>query len=129
MSSAMSRNARAKRVTADASLVRRIVRDEDVAEAPDRLDVLRMRRIVLDDLAQPRDLHVDRAVEHLVLAAARELHQLVARERLARVLHQHLEDGELAGGERDALALPGERARREVELEGPEAMQVAAAGR
>ena len=47
-----------------------------------------MRRVLLDDLAQARDLHVDRAVEHLVLASPGELHQLVARHRLARVLHQ-----------------------------------------
>src|SRR5205814_7701913 len=58
--------------------------NEDIAEAPDRLDVLRVRRVVLDDLAQARDLHVDRAVEHLVLAAARELHQLVARQQIGR---------------------------------------------
>src|SRR3954462_8232009 len=88
-----------------------------------------MRRVLLDDLAQARDLHVDRAVEHLVLAAAGELHQLVARQRLARVLHEHLEDRELAGRERDALALARKSARGEVELEGPEAMHVAARGR
>src|SRR6185312_2823809 len=36
---------------------------EYVAEAPDRLDEARMRVVILDDLAQARDLHVDRAVE------------------------------------------------------------------
>src|SRR5689334_14181298 len=100
MSRAISRKARANKVKDAASRLGGFavgVRYEHVAEAPDRLDMLGVRRIVLDDLAQPRDLHVDRAVEHLVLAAARELHQLVARERLARVLDQHLEHRELAG--------------------------------
>src|SRR5689334_21402278 len=125
MSRAMSRNARANKVKDAASRLGSFavgVRYEHVAETPDRLDVLGVRRIVLDDLAQARDLHVDRAVEHLVLAAAREFHQLVARERLARMLDQHLEHRELAGGERHALALAGEGARREVELEAAEAV-------
>ena len=74
-------------------------------------------RILAEQLAQARDLHVDRAVEALELAAARELHQLVARHRLARVLRQHLEQRELAGGERHGLAVARERARGEVERE------------
>src|SRR5882762_7268111 len=64
-----------------------------------------MRRILLDELAQARDLHVDRAVEDFVLAPARELHQLVARQRRPRVRDQDLEQGELARGERDRLAV------------------------
>src|SRR3954465_5783320 len=114
----MSKNDRAKNTTTRlAGTPSLFDGDEHVAEAPDRLDVLRMRRILLDDLAQARDLHVDRAVEDLVLAPGSELHQLVARERLPRVLDQHLEHREFAGGERDRLAVLGERARREVELE------------
>ena len=65
-----------------------VVGNEHVAEAPDGLDVARIRGIGLDQLAQPRHLHVDRAVEHLVIAAAREQHQLFARERLARMLRR-----------------------------------------
>src|SRR5438105_1599851 len=83
-----------------------------------------MRRIVLHDLAQPRDLYVDRAVEHLVFAPAGELHQLVARERLARMLHQDFEHRELAGSERHALPLARERPGGEVQLEAPEAMRL-----
>ena len=62
-----------------------VVRHEDVPEPPYGLDVLRMRWILFHDLPQTRDLPIDRAVEDLVFAAARELHQLVARERLARM--------------------------------------------
>src|SRR5713101_2111862 len=87
---------------------------EDVAEPPHGLDISGMRGILLDELAQARDLHVDRAVEHLVFAAPRELHQLVARQGRSRVGHQHLEQGELAGGERERLTVVLERARREI---------------
>src|SRR5258706_13249117 len=45
---------------------------EHVAEAPDGLDVRRLRGILLDQFPQARHLDVDRAVEDLVLAAARE---------------------------------------------------------
>src|SRR5262245_36824599 len=57
-----------------------------VPEAPYRLDVARVRGIGLDQLAQARYLHVDRPVEHFVIAAAREHHELLARERLPRML-------------------------------------------
>ena len=56
---------------------------EHVAEAPDRLDVGGLGGIGLDQLAKPRYLHIDRAVEDFVLAAAGEFHQFVARQRLA----------------------------------------------
>ena len=76
-----------------------------VAESPHRLDVARIRGIGLDQLAQPRHLHVDRAVEDLVIAAARQHHQLLARERLARMLREHPQQREFAGGQRDARAV------------------------
>src|SRR4051812_30311557 len=109
LSSAISSNDRAKSVKGPrvASLPGAFgapVRYENVAEAPDGLDMRRMRGIFLDDLPQARDLHVDGAVEHLVFAAARQLHQLVARERRARMLDEHLEDRELARGELHRLA-------------------------
>src|SRR4051794_9947619 len=59
-------------------------RYEYVAQSPDRLDVQRVGRIGLDQLAQARDLHVQAAVEHFVLAAARQLHQFFPRQRLPR---------------------------------------------
>ena len=98
--------------------VRRVVvRHEDVAESPDRLDVARIGRVGLDQLAQPRHLHVDRAVEHVVVAAAGEERQLLARQRLARVLREHLDERELARREVDRRVAVDERARREVERE------------
>jgi hypothetical protein len=63
------------------------------------------------------------SIERSVLlerAAARELHQLVARHRLPRVLRQRLQEREFARGERHRLALARERARGEVEREGAE---------
>mmetsp|Transcript_21671 Transcript_21671/g.84405 ORF Transcript_21671/g.84405 Transcript_21671/m.84405 type:complete len:428 (+) Transcript_21671:1981-3264(+) len=97
-----------------------LVGHEDVAHAPDGLDVARLGRVGLEHLAQPRDLHVQAAVEGLELAAAGELGQLVAAQGLARVAHQGLEHRELAGGQRQLLAVLGQPAQREVELEGAE---------
>src|SRR6266849_1125474 len=84
--------------------LRLAVGHEDVAEPPHGLDVGGRRGILLDELPEARDLHVDRAVEHFVLAAARELHQLVARQGRPRVSDQDLEQGEFTRGERHRLA-------------------------
>src|SRR5688572_15881597 len=72
-------------ITRNASLLCLAVRDEDVAEPPHRLDKRGFRRVGLDEPPQARDLYVDAAIERAELAAARELHQLVARERRARM--------------------------------------------
>ena len=93
------------------------VRDEHVAEAPDSLDEARAARIRFDQLAQARDLHVEAAVEHFVFTAACELHQLFARQRLARMTREHLQHREFTGGERNFLARLRQRARREVQRE------------
>src|SRR6218665_2148825 len=61
----------------------RFVGHEHIADAPDGLDVARLCRISLEQLAQARDLHVQAAVERLELAAARELGQLVAAQAVA----------------------------------------------
>src|SRR5690606_9091939 len=55
-----------------------VVGHEYVAESPHGLDVARLGGVILDQFAQARDLHVDRAVEDPVFATARKLHQLVA---------------------------------------------------
>src|ERR1044072_8947603 len=108
-------------VARPAKSLRPAVGHEDVAEPPHGLDVGGMRGILLHELPQARDLHVDRAVEHFVLAAARELHQLVARQRRPRIRDEDLEQGELARGERQRLAVALERARGEVDRHAPEA--------
>src|ERR1043166_5687053 len=93
------------------------VRDEYVAEAPHRLNVDRFARVGFDQPAQARNLHVYAAVEGLELAPAGELHQFVARERLARVLDQRLQQRELTGGERHVGAPTREIAGTQVEGE------------
>ena len=79
-------------------------------QSPHRLDEARLGRVVLDQLAQARNLHIDGAIEHAVFTPARKLHELVARQRLAWVLQQDLEQGELTGGELDLLAIALQRA-------------------
>src|SRR5690242_10191971 len=80
-----------------------------------------MAGVLLDELAEARDLDVDRAVEYLVFAAARELHQFVARQRRPGVRDQDLEEGEFSGSERHRLAVALERARGEVHRHAAEA--------
>src|SRR5258708_10299016 len=108
---------RQERETTAGTTASRAVGDEDVAEAPHRLDEARAARIGFDQLAQTRDLHVEAAVEHLIFTAARELHQLFAGERLARMAREYLQHGELARSERNFLAGLGQRARGEIECE------------
>src|SRR5436190_7425063 len=97
--------------------LRRDRRHQDVAGAAHGLDDLRLVAVLLDLLAQPPDLDVDRAVERPRLAAARVLEQEVAREDAASVLDEHREKLELAAGERYFATLGVEQAtRRDVEL-------------
>src|SRR5688572_12865464 len=98
----------------------RAVRHEHVAHAPHRLDVAGRRGVGLDQLAQARDLNVEAPVEGLELAAAGQLGQFFARQRLARMAHQRLQHREFAGGERKLLAILLERARTEIERKRPE---------
>src|SRR5690606_28953993 len=57
-------------------------RNEDIAQAPDGLDIERIGRIRLDQFAQAGDLYIQAAVEYFVFAAARHFHQLFTRQRL-----------------------------------------------
>src|SRR3982750_3447944 len=91
--------------------------NENVADDPDGLDIARLGGIGLDHFPETRDLHVEAAIERLELAPACQLGQLVARERLARMAHQRLQHRELAGGQRDLLAILRQAAQRKVELE------------
>src|SRR5690606_28077542 len=91
--------------------------DEDITEPPDGLDVQRRRWIGFDQLAQARDLHVEAAVEDFVFAAARQFHQLFARQRLTCMAREHLEHREFAGGQRYGFTIFLQRTRAEVELE------------
>src|SRR5581483_1769611 len=90
---------------------------ENVACAALGLDVARVARIALDLASQAQDLHVDRAVEHLVVVQAREVEQLVARENPVRRAEQHDEQAEFAVGERHGLPVrTAEAPKVEVEL-------------
>ena len=76
------------------------VRAEPEAHPADRRDVRRMRGVVLDLLAEPRDVHVERLrpypvrVPHLV-------HDLLASDHLACISHQQVQQVELAGCQLD----------------------------
>ena len=76
-----------------------------------------MRRIFFHHAAQTGDLHVDRAFHCGVFATARQVHQLVAGERLTRVANQRFKHRELAAGERHWLVFTEHFARAEVQLE------------
>src|SRR6266853_609062 len=72
-----------------------LVGHEHVTEAPYRLDVTRRRRIRFDQLAQPRYLNIDGAIEHIVVASAGKQHQLFTGHRLpARPARAARSDGE-----------------------------------
>src|SRR5476649_270920 len=83
------------------------VRNKHVTESPYGLDIGGLGGIGLDQFAQTRNLQVERAE----LASAREFHQLVAREWRARVLHEHLEESEFTGRQRQLFAVARETAR------------------
>jgi len=100
-------------------------RHEDVAPAPNRLDELRIVGVGLDLLAQPADLHVDRAIEGRRLAAACLLEQEVARQHAAGVSREGAQEVELAAGQRHVFAARiGEAARSDVQLPTREAQAV-----
>src|SRR5690606_28771777 len=63
---------------------------EHIADAPDRLDIARLGRVGLDQTAQARDLHVDGALQRIPFAATGQVHQLVAGQGFAGMLHQRL---------------------------------------
>ena len=76
-----------------------------------------MLGIGFDELAQPRDLDVEAAVEGAVFAPAGQQHQLLARQGLAGMAGERLEHREFAAGERHRLAFAGEGAQGQVEME------------
>src|SRR2546430_7226808 len=75
---------------------------EDVAGAAHRLDQF---AVALDLLAQPADLHIDRAIERIGLPAARPVHQLLAREHTVGPREKAPEQIELGAGQRKFAAV------------------------
>src|SRR5450759_4301813 len=76
---------------------------EHITETPHRLNITRRRWIRFDELAQPRHLHVDGAIEHIVVASAGKEHQFFTSQRLPGVAREHLEQTELAGRQCNCL--------------------------
>ena len=93
---------------------------EDVAQPPDRLDEDRLGGVGLDQLAQPRDLDVQAAVEGFVFAAPGQFHELVARQRDLGVTGEDLEHGEFAGGDGHGFAVARQGAGGQVQHVGAE---------
>lgn len=67
-------------------------------------DVPRVLRIGLDFVPQVRDVAVKGAVEHGPAVVRTELDEVIARERLARMSGEHLEQAVLSRRESDGLA-------------------------
>src|SRR5262245_50647603 len=79
---------------------------EFIADAIDRLDIQRPCRVRLDLLAQIHHMHIDGALEPLVVEAEHLLQQLQPAERAPRLLDQRLQQLELLG--RQAQRRPGQ---------------------
>src|SRR5260221_10772823 len=96
---------------------------EHVACAALGPDIARLGRIGFDLAPQPADLHVDGAVEDLVVVQPRKVQQLVSGENTLRRCKQRHEQAELAVGERDLATVGrGETTRAQVELPAVEAV-------
>jgi N-glycosylase/DNA lyase len=76
-----------------------------------------MRRILFHHAAQAGDLHVDRTLHRGIFTAARQVHQLIAGERLTRMADQRLQYRKLAAGERHWFIFTEHFAGAEVEFE------------
>src|SRR5690606_20286116 len=73
------------------------VRNKDVSQSPDGLNKDGFGGIGFDQFAQARDLDVETAVESFVLAATRQFHEFVARQRYLGVACKYFEYGKFAG--------------------------------
>src|SRR6478609_4441032 len=78
---------------------------EAEADPTDGGDVARVRRVVAQLPAQDRDVHVERLGRAVPGAVPHVAHQLLARDDLALVGHEHLEQLELLAGELHLLAM------------------------
>ena len=79
-------------------------RRQPVADAPDRLEIPRLRRIVLDLLAKASHVHRHRARVERRGVAPDARHQLVAREHAARMAREEPEQVELLRRQPDPAA-------------------------
>ena len=88
-----------------------------VANASHRDDILRLARIGFHDLANPTDMHVERARIPHIIGVPDLLHDLEPLERLVRVAHERFHQRDQLG--RQLLFVPrrGQRLFGEVERE------------
>ena len=91
------------------------LRHEYVTGTPYGLQITRSARIGFDEFAQTRNHHVHAAVVRVVLAAARQTHQLIARQRLPRPADKRGKDGEFARGQALHDAIAAQFARAQIE--------------
>src|SRR3954463_6251302 len=92
---------------------------EAVAGAAHRLELRDAERAV-DLVAQVADVDVDDVRPVLIVVVPRVLEQLIAREHLARVAHERLQELELLRRQAALGVLAPDAAGRRVELEGPD---------
>src|SRR5258705_14024875 len=78
---------------------------EPVARAALRLDIARPHPVGFELAPQACDLHVDGAIEDLVVVQPRKVEQLVSGENALRRCKQNHEQMELAVGERELAAI------------------------
>jgi hypothetical protein len=82
------------------------IRSEPEAHPADRRDVRRMRRIVLDLLAEPGDVHVERLGRAEPMGIPDLVHDPFPAQDLPGVRHQEVQQVELASRELDRFVRP-----------------------
>jgi hypothetical protein len=93
-------------------------RAESEPDPADRDDVRRMRGVVLDLLAEPRDVDVEGLGGAEPMRVPDLVHDPLSTKDLAGVRHQQMQEIELAGREHDRIPVLRDRPRRGVETEG-----------
>jgi hypothetical protein len=89
---------------------------EQVPRPTHRLDDSRLAGVGLDLAPDPRDADVDRPIERLVVARARQIQEALARQDAQRVLGEGFQETELGRGQRvDAVLVIAQMMGVEVE--------------
>ena len=91
-------------------LLRLGVRTEPEAHAPDRRDVRRMRRVILDLLAEPGDVHVESLGRPEPVWIPDLVHDPLPTQDLAGVGHQEVQQVELASRHLERFVVLGDGA-------------------
>ena len=108
------------------------IRTEPEAHPADRRDVRRVRGVVLDLLAEPGDVHVERLGRAEPVGIPDLVHDPFAAQHLPGVRHQEVQQVELASRELDRFVVLGDGARGGIETERPDldrALLISSSGR